>query len=236
MLIVTRESHRRCKLPQHQRALVALVYLRKHDTLAQIAAGFGISVGTAHAYPQTVVDLLAVRAPGLPKVLREADPDFVLLDGTLAACDRLGDGRADYSARHRRHGVNIQVVTDPVGRVLWFSPALPGRTHDLAAARTHRIIRFCERQGVPILADRACIGAGPWVTTPVRRPHGRDLSPTQHTVNRALSATGRAASASAPKSVQGGPLFGQGSVSSARTSTTCSIPRRTRSPLWSRPR
>ena len=84
--------------------------------------------------------------------------------------------------------MNVQVVTDPDGRLLWLSPALPGRTHDLTAARTHRIIRICERQGVPILADRAYQGAGPWVTTAIRRPPCRELTLTERTVNRALSA------------------------------------------------
>ena len=49
----------------------------------------------------------------------------------------------------------------------------------------------CERQGVPVLADRACQGVGPWVTTGRRGPPGGQFSPTQQTVKRALAdATG----------------------------------------------
>ncbi|GAA2705862.1 hypothetical protein GCM10010310_80590 [Streptomyces violaceolatus] len=70
--------------------------------------GLGISVGTAHAYVTAVTGLLAEQAPGLLKTLRAQEPDFVLLDGTLAECDRVGDGRADYSSKHKRHGVNCR--------------------------------------------------------------------------------------------------------------------------------
>lgn len=51
--------------------------------------------------------------------------------------------------------MKVQVVTYLAGRLLWISPALPCRAHDLTAARSHGI--------VPILADRAYMGAGPCV-------------------------------------------------------------------------
>ncbi len=60
------------------------------------------------------------RAQGLT-ALREADPDFALL-AAPPPCERVGDGRADYSAEHGRHGVNVQIATAPGGRPRWLSP------------------------------------------------------------------------------------------------------------------
>ncbi|EYT81520.1 hypothetical protein CF54_19090 [Streptomyces sp. Tu 6176] len=78
--------------------------MREYTTLAKIAAGFGISESTTRAYTSTVTHLLARRAPGPPKARREADPDFVLLDGTLAEYGR--------SASHARTTLTNIVGTE----------------------------------------------------------------------------------------------------------------------------
>lgn len=64
------------------------MYLREHTPLAKVAAGPGSANYTA-----LINDLL--RATGLLKVVREHDSEFVLLDSSLAECDRVGDGRAE---------------------------------------------------------------------------------------------------------------------------------------------
>ena len=67
-------------------------------------------------------------------------PRFRGVDGTLIPIDRVHDQKPYYSGKHRRHGMNVQVIADAAGRLVWASVALPGSAHDLTAARTHGII------------------------------------------------------------------------------------------------
>jgi hypothetical protein len=54
----------------------------------------------------------------------------VVLDGTLISIDLVGmRAKADrpyYSGKHKRHGLNVQVRTEPAGRLIWASRTLPG--------------------------------------------------------------------------------------------------------------
>ncbi len=43
---------------------------------------------------------------------------FVILDGTLLPIDRIAADTSYYSGKHKRHGRNVQVLTDPFGRLL----------------------------------------------------------------------------------------------------------------------
>jgi hypothetical protein len=62
--------------------------------------------------------------------------------------DRIAANTPNYSGKHKRHGMNVQVLTDPFGRLLWASSALPGSTHDLTAARQHGIIEALTDAGL----------------------------------------------------------------------------------------
>jgi hypothetical protein len=53
---------------------------------------------------------------------------YAILDGTLIPIDRVADQKPYYSGKHHRHGVNVQVLADPAGRLLW-ALTRPTRLH-----------------------------------------------------------------------------------------------------------
>jgi hypothetical protein len=174
-------------LPPGRQALLVLVHLRRNETFTALAEAFGIGAATAHRYVTEVVDLLAELAPDLRQAMRIAQRKaYVILDGTLVATDRLSgeNDRLYYSGKHHRHGVNVQFLTCPHGELLWASPALPGSTHDLRAAREHGIVQALTFRAIAGYADKAYVGAGGAIGTPHKRKKGRKLSKSKKLHNR----------------------------------------------------
>jgi len=186
------------KLTPGRQALLVLAYLRKGETFADLAAGFGVSTATAWRYVNEAVALLSARAPKLRGALRAAKKTrlaFVIIDGTLIPIDRVAADRPFYSGKHKKHGMNLQVIASPAGAILWVSGALRGSTHDLTAARTWGIIRELAAAGLIVLADKGYHGAGEPLLTPYR---GRNKPSSQKDANRAharLRAPGERANA-----------------------------------------
>lgn len=152
-----------------RQALLALAHLRCGDTYAQLAAGFGIGIATVYRYIGEAVEALSALVPSLAESMTTIRAKaFVILDGTLLPIDRIAADTSYYSGKHKRHGMNVQVLTDPFGRLLWASPALPGSTHDLTAARQHGIIEALADAGMKCWADKAYQGVGGSVRVPFR--------------------------------------------------------------------
>lgn len=172
------------RLSTGRQALLVLAHLRNGHPYAQLAAGFGVGTTTAYRYISEAVNLLAALAPTLKQAVRAARAKaFVLLDGTLLPIDRIAADRPYYSGKHKKHGMNVQVLADPAGRLLWVSPALPGAVHDMRAAREHDILTTLAAADLNCWADKGYQGAGPAVHVPYRA-RWENLSSGQQAVNR----------------------------------------------------
>ncbi|WP_406601229.1 transposase family protein [Micromonospora yasonensis] len=74
---------------------------------------------------------------------KAAGYDYVTLDGSLIEIDRIATPGPPpgvdlwWSAKHKNHGGNIQVLTEPNGWPLWTCPVHPGREHDATCLPTY---------------------------------------------------------------------------------------------------
>ena len=127
-------------------------------------------------------------------VSRGRSVERLVLDGTVIPIDRVAADRPFYSGKHRKHGMNLQVIADPDGDIVWMSGPLPGAVHDLPAARIWGIIRALAASGLVVLGDKGYIGEGD-IRTPYR---GWSKPASQKEANRAharLRAPGERANA-----------------------------------------
>jgi hypothetical protein len=172
------------KLNPGRQALLVLAYLRKGETFAELAAGFAVGITTAWRYVEEVVTLLAARAPKLRQAVRDANTAgyaFVVLDGTLIPIDRVAADRPFYSGKHKKHGMNLQVIASPDGDIVWVSGALPGSVHDKKAEWIWGVLAELEAAGLIVLADKGYQGS-----THAKLPYrGKNKPESQKEANRA---------------------------------------------------
>lgn len=186
------------KLEPGPQALLALAYLRRHDTLAELAAWFGVGTTTAWRYIREVVALLEALAPSLAAGLWTACSRglrWVLLDGTCCEIDRVNDLRHPdqgkhvdryWCRKHRHHALTLAGLTDHDGNLLWIGTGYPGSTHDLTCARADDLFRLARAVGIELFADKAYTGAGAGVIVPFK---GRGLTEEKRQHNHVANST-----------------------------------------------
>jgi hypothetical protein len=114
--------------------------------------------------------LLAARAPKLRQAVRDARKAghaYVILDGTLIPIDRVAADRPFCSGKHKKYGMNLQVIASPHGDVLWVSGALPGSVHDKKAEWIWGVLDELEKAGLVTLADKGYQGSE-WAKIPYK--------------------------------------------------------------------
>jgi DDE superfamily endonuclease len=142
---------------------------------AELAAGFGIGVTTAWRYVEEVIALLAARASKLRKAIRDAKKaghPYVVVDGTLIPIDRVAADRPFYSGKHKKHGMNLQVIAGPDGEIRWMSGPLPGSVHDKKAEWIWGVLDELEAAGLIVLADKGYQGST-YAKTPLGQEQAR---------------------------------------------------------------
>ncbi|MEU2021791.1 transposase family protein [Streptomyces sp. NPDC016469] len=83
-----------------------------------------------------------------------------------------------YYSEKKHHRMNVQVLADPAGRLIWASDALPGDMRDLTADRTHHIPAVLSANDTKFWADQSGSKRTTCCWRPVPRQDPARLAPT----------------------------------------------------------
>ena len=179
----TRKGRRVCT-PRAQ-AILVLRWFREDTAVRMLAHDTHLPISTTYRYLHEGITILADQAPDLHEVLERGKAEgwsHISLDGTLIHTNRISAKKPEtghdawYSGKHKCHGGNVQVLTDPQGFPVWTGPVEPGSTHDITASRRHVLPALypAAAAGLPTLTDKGYEGAGIGIHHPTKGP---DLAP-----------------------------------------------------------
>ena len=161
---------------------LTLCRLRRNATYNDLHEDFSIGCTTAWDYHQEMVAFLAdVLGCTGAALSAQVTGKICLIDGTLIPTFNWRHRTDLLSGKHRRRGVNAQLLVDVHGRIIGVSDAFPGSWHDIHCLREAGWVDMIPHCGAAA-ADLEYEGA-PGVVIPIKKKRGIELTDREREFN-----------------------------------------------------
>ena len=173
------------KLTLTQALKMTLIYHRHNITEELLASILSVSQPAVSRTITSIEKALTRVLKPLMKPMESAlkTPGSLVIDGTLIPTWNWRSlGATNFSGKHKRAGVNHQVICTLDGKLLAITDRVPGARHDAYAFKHHGLERYLDES---TLADKGYIGLG--LATPSKRNKTRWTPADVKAVNRFIN-------------------------------------------------
>lgn len=167
---------------------LTLCRLRRNATYQDLHEDLGVGTTTAWDYSQRMVAFLAdtLGVGDEAQLSALVAGKVCLVDGMLVPTVRWRH-RADLkSGKHRRYGVNVQLLVDLHGRLIAASRAFPGSWHDVHCFRETGWVPLLRRSG-GVLGDLGYEGEPDVVHIPIKKRPEAERRDVERDANRSFA-------------------------------------------------
>jgi hypothetical protein len=110
---------------------------------------------------------------------------IALVDGTLWPCWSWAGERELWAGKYKTTGHGSLIIANLHGRILFVSEPVPGNEHDMKKLKERECETILKMAG-GVFGDKGFIGTD-YITTPVRKPEGRELYMRERDYNNQVS-------------------------------------------------
>jgi hypothetical protein len=110
---------------------------------------------------------------------------IALVDGTLWPCWSWAGEHDLWAGKYKTTGHGSLIITNLTGRITFVSEPVPGNQHDMKKLRGSDSEMILKAAG-GVIGDKGFIGTD-YISTPVRKPEGRELYMSEHDYNNQIS-------------------------------------------------
>ena len=169
--------------------IVACGYGRNNITEEVWAEIFDVNQATISRYITELTPLIdqatAEFRPTAEEAAEATRGAIALVDGTLWPCWSWAGERELWAGKYKTTGHGSLIIANLHGRILFVSEPVPGNEHDMKKLKERECETILKMAG-GVFGDRGFIGTD-YITTPVRKPEGRELYMREHDYNNQVS-------------------------------------------------